>query len=112
MWMDYTQRGGQGVPCIQIYGPDRSVVFGPYCTNGGITPPYTGLPYFTLPLVNTGTYVVAVSAQASAQLLQYQLRLQRIVPTIPTARALQYGQTSQGQVGPLGAMDMGLCAGI
>src|ERR1039458_8027203 len=107
MWMDMTQRGGPGVPCIQIYGPNRDRIFGPYCTNGGLTPPYNyGPAYFTLPLNATGTYVISVNDQADAQLVQYQLRLERIVPTVPTAHALQYGGTVQGQVGPFGKMDV------
>jgi uncharacterized protein (TIGR03437 family) len=106
MWMDMTQRGGSGVPCIQVYGPNRNTIFGPYCTNGGFTAPYTGPAYFTFNLDSTGTYVISVNVQGDAQLAQYQLRLQRIVPVIPTARAIPFGGSIQGQVGPLGQMDM------
>jgi len=106
IWMDMTPRGGSGVPCITVYGPDRSMVFGPYCTNGGFTAPYTPPAYFTFSLPLTGTYVISINAQGDVSTVQYQLRLQRIIPVVPTARPIPYGGSVQAQVGPLGKMDM------
>ncbi len=91
-------RQSGGTPCIELFSPDSTPIGSKVCYYYGAEIDAT--------LDQTGTHTVLVSGQYNNATMEYALALESIVPPSPCAQMIQYGETRNDEINPVGDMDL------
>jgi hypothetical protein len=92
-----TWQSGSMRPCIELVAPDNSRL--KTCANSFSNRIDTTIN-------QTGTYTILFSDVFSTGTGNYALALERVIPPSPTAQLIQYGETLNDEINPIGDVDI------